>query len=107
MTSIDSDGDHMVDLELDPEDEHVSSNAGNATPDLSSDGEDNDDIIAARIAQDEQGLEPPRHTMSPSPVEEPGADFTMMDIDCDAAHSSDDKDPPNTVPNRVEVEFGP
>ena len=52
MTSID--GDHMADLESDPEDV-VSGNTGNLTPDVASDGEDDDDIVAARIAQDEQG----------------------------------------------------
>lgn len=50
-------------------DEIVSSNtteAEDGTLDLNLDGEDNEDNIAARIAQDENGLEPHRRTRPPS-----------------------------------------
>lgn len=100
---------HHTDTDLGPEDLFSSNTveAGNEAPYLSSEGEDDDDDIAAYIAQDQNGLEPARRQTGPSSlVTDPGANLTDPDLRLDVDHSSEDAPhlDNSTLWNRTEAE---
>ncbi|KAF8267150.1 hypothetical protein EI94DRAFT_1842165 [Lactarius quietus] len=80
--------------EWEPGNEDVS---GSMTQYPNSEGEDDDDVIAARMAQDEHRLEPHHPPMSPN-----------CTVEQDAGHSSDSDHTPrvnDSLPNRREAEL--
>jgi hypothetical protein len=75
---------HQIDTDPRPEDSDFigghTEEAGNETPDVSRDGEDEDDDTT-HLTEYENRLEPCRHTMSPSPMADPSANLTPPDED--------------------------
>ncbi|KAF8257938.1 hypothetical protein EI94DRAFT_1816486 [Lactarius quietus] len=90
------DDDTMVDEEAE---DIISGNAMEDNDDMAHPTMDNEDDIAACVAQDEYALEPPQRPRSPGTVADPSADPMAMDMDVGPLY--EDEDPPQVTEPHV------